>query len=98
MRGDGLAGIHVAHLVALGEELVDARIHVVAEHHGDLQAGRQAHHFARAGQRIDAAGIGDHRDAALADLLGDARDQRRKIARVAEVRGRPASAFAGSTW
>ena len=57
-----LAGIHVAHLVALGEEFVDAGEDVVAEHHRDLEPGRDAQHLARAGHRIHAAGIGDHFD------------------------------------
>ena len=96
--GEGRAGIHVAHLVSLGEELVDAAVDVIAQHHRDLQPRRQPHHFARACQRVDAAGIGDHRDAALADLAREPRDERRKIARVAEVADRPAAAFAESTW
>ena len=62
------------------------RIHVVAQHDRHLQARRQAHHFARAGQRVDAARIGNHRDAALADLPRDARHQRRKISRISQQR------------
>ena len=83
---DRLAGIHVAHLVALGEELVDAPEHVVAQDHRDFQPRRQPHHFARAGHRIHAAGIGDHLDAALAQTRRNARHQRRKIARIAQLR------------
>ena len=96
--GERLAGIHVAQFVALGQELVDAPEDVVAHHHRDFEPRREPHHFARAGHRIHPAGVGDHRDAALADL------RRRAARRAAENRarspgsGRPAAAFAESTW
>jgi hypothetical protein len=80
-----LAGVDIAHLVAFGEELVDAGEHVVAEHDRDFQTGRGLQHGARAGYRIDAAGVGDDFDAAVAELVGDASDERRKIAGVAEI-------------
>ena len=61
-------------------------IDIVAQDDRDFEAGRKAQHFARAGDGIHAAGIGDHFDIALADAPGDAGDERRKVARVAEVR------------
>ena len=81
-----LAGVHVAHLVAFGQEVVEAREDVVAEHDRDFEPGRQSTHFARAGDRVDAAGVGDDFDLAFAELAGDARDQGREVASVAEVR------------
>src|SRR5476651_808361 len=58
--GDGFAGIHIAHFVTLGNELIEAREDIVAQYHRHLQAGREAHHFAGAGHGVYAAGIGDH--------------------------------------
>ena len=81
-----LAGIEVAQFATLGEQLVDAGEDVVAQHHGDLQLGRKAPHLARAGNRVHAAGVGNHLDAAFANAPGQARHQRRKIARIAEGR------------
>ncbi len=96
--GQRLAGIHIAHFVALGQELVEAGEDVVAEHDGDFQTGRKANHFARAGYGIHAAGIGDDCDAALADAR--ARCARPAAENRAHNRGwgRPASASAESTW
>ena len=37
----GCAGIHVAHLVALRQELIDAAEHVVAMHDRDLEPRRR---------------------------------------------------------
>jgi hypothetical protein len=82
---NGLAHVHIAHLVAFGQELVQARKNIISEHHGHLQPGRQPYHLPRAGHRIHSARIRNHRHPALPHRLGDARNQRRKIARVSQV-------------
>ena len=82
----GSPRIHVAHLVALRKKFVEPRIDVVAQHYRHFQARRQPHHFARAGHRVHPAGIGDHAHAALADMPRDPRDQRRKVARITQIR------------
>src|SRR5207244_4328584 len=55
------------------------------EHDRDLQAGRQPHYFARTGDGVHAAGIGDDGDAAFAHGFGETCYQRRKVTRIAEV-------------
>ncbi len=85
-RRDRRARVHIAHLVALLQKVVETIEDVVPEHHRDLEAGRQAHHLSRARHRIHAACVGDHFDAALPDLSGYACDQWRKIACVSEFR------------
>ncbi len=62
---------------------------VVSQHHGHFQLRSEAAHFARAGQRVDAAGVGDHLDIPLPHTARQPRHQRREIARVAQGRVLP---------
>ena len=82
---NGFVCIHVAHLVALAQKFVDPVKDVVTVNHRDVEPGRGCQHGVRAGHGIDATGIGHHLDIALAKPRGEAADQGREVACVAEL-------------
>ena len=87
-----LAGLHVAQLVAGGEQLVQPGHEVIAGHDPQPQAvahprarGRPRH-LVGASSGIDPAGVGDHPDAALQARRQDALHQRHEVASVSGLR------------
>src|SRR5207247_1387432 len=74
------AGIHVAELVAFGEQVVEAREDIVAGDDRYFELRRGLQDGTGAGWRIYAAGVGDYCDVAGYHLGRDAGDERGEAA------------------
>src|SRR5690606_9712141 len=83
------SGVHVRERLTTGEQLVESRQQVVADHEGDphpiADAGGVggAPHGLGTGARVHATGIRDHPHAAIGDVGQDALDHGHEVARVA---------------
>ena len=83
--GDRFPGVHVAQLVAFVEKFIDAREDIVAEHDRHLESRRMLQNGVGASNGIHSARIGNHFDVVGAQLIFETSDERRKVARVAEI-------------